>query len=308
LKIAGRQKSWQVLRQHRRFDGAESTDFLHTFVSSLLSIFHNNNRKMTIMMSVKLQLGPFATRSLRAFSSSNRVSSPQAVVELREYALFPEHASTFMKEANASSELRKKISPLRFFTQPDTGGQLHVATHAYYYAGGLSERDAVRKSMTVSNEWQAFTGTTRKYVQSQKSTLFVEAPLVREANLPGLATVLDSQPGDNSILEIRRYNLKLGYDTVPKFLELYGSGLPSKLNADGTDPTTTLVTLLCSEVGRLNEVIEVWRHGNGVAAMEQSRGAARQAKEWRSAIANIADLAIEFSATIHRPLPFSPIK
>jgi hypothetical protein len=100
----------------------------------------------------------------------------------------------------------------------------------------------------------------------------------------------------------------LGYDTVPKFLELYGSGLPSKLNADGTDPTTTLVTLLYSEVGRLNEVIEVWRHGNGVAAMEQSRVAARNATAWRSAIASIADLAIEFSATIHRPLPFSPIK
>jgi hypothetical protein len=208
----------------------------------------------------------------------------------------------------ASSELLKTIAPLRFFSEPETGGQLHVATHAYYFSGGLSERDEVRKSMAENGEWRAFTGMTRKYIQSQKSTLFVEAPLVRESNLPGLADVLDSQPGNDSILEVRRYNLKLGYDTVPKFLELYGSGLPSKLNANGTDPTTTLVTLLYSEVGRLNEVIEVWRHGNGVAAMEQSRVAARKATEWRSAIASIADLAIDFSATIHKPLPFSPIK
>ena len=114
---------------------------------------------------------------------------------------------------------------------------------------------------------------------------------------------------DDCILELRRYNLKLGYDTVPKFLELYGAGLPSKLEAPGTDPTTSLVTLLYSEVGRLNEVIEIWRHGNGVPAMEQSRAAARKAQEWRSAIASIADLAIEFRSTIHRPvLAFPPIK
>ena len=244
----------------------------------------------------------------RFFSSGSKSSASQAIVELREYFLFPEHASSFMDEASASSDLRKKMSPLRFFTQPETGGQLHVATHSYYYEGGLSQRDQVRKSMAENSEWKAFVSSTRKYVQSQKSTIFVEAPLVRELNLPGLGNILDPQPGSDSIIELRRYNLQLGYDTVPKFLKLYGAGLPSKLNAEGTDPTTTLLTLLYSEVGRLNEVIEVWRHGNGVTAMEQSRVAARQAKEWRSSIASIADLAIEFTATIHKPLPFSPIK
>ena len=122
------------------------------------------------------------------------------------------------------------------------------------------------------------------------------------------STFVAAGSDDNWILEIRRYNLKLRYDIVFKLLDLYGKGLQSKLNTKGTDPTTTLITLLYSEVGRLNEVIEVWRHGNGVAAMDKSRVAARQAKEWRTAIAKIAELAIDFSATIHKPLPFSPIK
>lgn len=58
-----------------------------------------------------------------------------------------------------------------------------------------------------------------------------------------------------SIYELRRYKLQLGYDTVPKFLELYGSGLPSKLAANA--PGTELLSLLYTEVGELNEVIEV---------------------------------------------------
>jgi hypothetical protein len=259
----------------------------------------------------------------RGFSSS-KFSPSQAVIELREYDIFPEHASTYMQLTADTSELRKSLSPsLRFFSLPETGGKLHVATHAYYYAGGLSERDETRREMAENKEWQDYIASMRFCVQAQSSTIFVEAPLVRQFGLPGLGvshtttatTTATTTPGGtqpagdkNCILEIRRYNLKLGYDTVPKFLQLYGSGLPSKLNAEGTDPTTSLVTLLYSEVGRLNEVIEIWRHGNGTAAMEQSRAAARGAQEWRSAIANIADLAIEFRSTIHKPVAFSPIQ
>ena len=114
--------------------------------------------------------------------------------------------------------------------------------------------------------------------------------------------------GDDPILEIRRYKLALGYDTVPTFMKIYEAGLPSKLEAEGTDPTTALITLLYSEVGRLNEVIEVWRHGGGTSAMETSRVAARAAGPWRDSIAQIAPLAIEFTSTIHKPTSFSPLK
>jgi len=246
---------------------------------------------------------------------------------LREDFLIPQHvplftrdvteyASALLSSQNDDDSNTTSPSPLRFMSLPSTGGRLNVATHAYYFEGGLSERESYWNDNGDGtgcdgngDKWGPFVETTtRPLVESQKSMLFVEAGLVRDAELPGL--MMAAPPHDNGgggndcILEIRRYNLKLGYDTVPKFLELYTKGLPSKLYAKGTDPTTTLVTLLYSEVGRLNEVIEVWRHGNGVAAMEQSRAAARQAYEWKIAIKEIADLAIEFSATIHKPLYF----
>lgn len=266
---------------------------------------------MTGLQTTRKYFGQLASKSLRSSScsfSATTTANSQPIVELREYRVLPQYIASFRKDAESTADLRKDLAPLRFFSQPETGGDLNVATHAYYFEGGLSERDEIRKSMEASPKWQAYTTSTRHYLHSQKSSIFAEAPLVRDMNLTGLAMAPPLEPGADTIIELRRYKLKLGYDTVPKFLELYGEGLPSKLNAEGTDPTTSLVTLLYSEVGRLNEVIEVWKHGNGVAAMEQSRVAARKAQEWRTAIASIADLAIEFSATIHRPLSFSPVR
>ena len=88
-------------------------------------------------------------------------------------------------------------------------------------------------------------------------------------------------------------------------LRYYEHGLPSKLSSD-LDPSTSLVSLLYSEVGILNEVIEIWKHGGGTEAMNKSRKASRGAKDWTEAIGNIAELAIEFSTVIHKPQSFSP--
>lgn len=184
-----------------------------------------------------------------------------------------------------------------------------MATHAYYYEGGHAERDQVHKTTASNSDWNDHLDTVAPYIQETQSNIFVEAPLVSQIDaVSGLQEVTPFGQGSDCILELRRYHLKLGYDTVPKFLEYYSAGLPSKLTAEGTDPTTSLVTLLYTEVGRLNEVIEIWRHGGGTAAMEQSRVAARSAQEWRAAIANIAGLAIQFTSTIHRPCSFSPLK
>ena len=139
-------------------------------------------------------------------------------------------------------------------------------------------------------------------LSEMRSTLFVEASeLVRQHDLVGLSGS-QSQGGDEStIYELRRYQLELGYTTVPQFLEHYNRGLGSKLSAIGTDPTTSLCTVMYNEVGPLNEVIELWRHG-GLAAMDRSRQAARTALPWRQAIGNIAKLAQKFTNTIHRPV------
>ena len=59
--------------------------------------------------------------------------------------------------------------------------------------------------------------------------------------------------------ELRTYQLQLGYPTVPSFLELYADGLRDKLSADDSG-ASTLVTLLYSDVGPLNMVVELWRH------------------------------------------------
>jgi hypothetical protein len=239
-------------------------------------------------------------------------ASPQPIIELREYALKPEHAGAYMQATAASAHLRKSMAPLRFFSLPETGGQLHMATHAYYYQGGHEERDAKRAFMAGNDDWKAYIATCRPTADTQMSNIYVEAAdIVAMDGVQGLATVptYSDSNSSNTILEIRRYQLRLGYDTVPKFLDFYQAGLPSKLNAAGTDPTTSLQTVLYTEVGQMNEVIEIWRHGDGTAAMERSRVAARGADEWRTAIAQIAkETAITFCSTIHKPTAFSPIR
>lgn len=256
-------------------------------------------------------------KTIAASISAVVTNTTRPVIEFREYDLIPEHASSYMQATADASDLRKSLVPLRFFSLPETGGQLLVATHAYYYGGGYSERDTKRAIQAKDEKWRDYLLRCRPFVHGQRSTIWTEAPFLSDmikeydnvrglANNPETTSVVNDS---NCVLEIRRYKLKLGYDTVPQFMNLYQTGLPSKLNAPGTDPSTSLVTVMYTEVGRLNEVIELWRHGNGTVGMETSRLAGRSASEWRNAIAKIADkLAIEFTSTIHKPAAFSPIR
>ncbi len=254
------------------------------------------------------------TFTLRRMSSSasSSTSTVRPIIELREYELQAGQVKNYTDITTKSADLRKELTPLRLFTMPETGGLLNVATHFYYYKGGFEERNQKRSGMGKSEDWKNYLNQARPFMNNQKSSIFVEAPLVTEIDgicglAPGFA---EEKIGDSSadcIYEIRRYQLKLGYDTVPNFLSLYKAGLPSKLSASGTDPSTALITLLYSEVGQLNEVIEIWRHGS-TNAMEKSRVASRSATEWRSSIAQIADLATVFTSSIHKPLSFSPLR
>lgn len=246
------------------------------------------------------------------------VRQPTPLVELREYDLKPDQVNTYLKHTSAKSDLRQSLTPLRLFTMPETGGSLNVATHLYYWADGFAGRNEGRASMAANADWKEYLKTAKGCMNSQQSTIFVEAPIVQSFDEvcglePGKAEealATDRQDYDyrDCVYEIRRYQLKLGYDTVPNFLKWFTVGLPSKLNAEGTDPTTSLITLLYSEVGNLNEVIEIWRHGGGTAAMERSREASRGASEWRRAIGEIAELAVKCTSTVHKPLPFSPLR
>ena len=86
--------------------------------------------------------------------------------------------------------------------------------------------------------------------------------------------------------------------------ELYTDGLRDKLSADDSG-ASTLVSLLYSDNGPLNVVIELWRHESMQRAQE-SRVASRQAEKWKSAIGEIANLSTDFRTEYMRPLPESP--
>mmetsp|Transcript_25691 Transcript_25691/g.29344 ORF Transcript_25691/g.29344 Transcript_25691/m.29344 type:complete len:302 (-) Transcript_25691:272-1177(-) len=282
-------------------------------------------------------------RIQRCFSStttetSSTIIASRPIVELREYLLFPEHVTEFAKITEERADVRKGLLPLRLFGYPETGGVLNNATHAYYYPGGMDDREKLRNIAWQNPAWLEYVNEVKHCVFQQKSTIFVEAPLVysseeaedhdnngnnSSSSILGLKNedneliLNDNSSDDNhdniddaahAIMELRRYQLVLGYDSVPKFLELYGTGIPSKLTAIGTDPKTRLLTVMYTEVGSLNEVVEIWYHGNGVNGMERSRIAARNISAWRSTIAGIANLAISFTSTIHNLTPFSPIR
>ena len=254
----------------------------------------------------------------RNLSSTN--PNLAAIVELCEDELHPSAVDKYLT-LNGENTSLIPTKFLRICTLPETGGYLNVSTQIHHYNEGFDERNEVMCARSLSHDWNRHMESTKPCIMRQKSTIFVEAPLVsRMDDIPGLAAgtvedVLRNSVGkeqeenrDDCIYEFRRYQLKLGYDTVPKFLDMYEGGLPSKLQAEGTDPTTNLITLLYSECGPLNEVIEIWRHGAGTTAMDRSRVAARKATEWRNAIANIAGLAETFTSTIHRPTDYSPLR
>lgn len=248
-------------------------------------------------------------------SSTSHAQKSSPIVELREYQLHPSQTSKFTQHTIQSAPLRK-ILPLAFFGLPETGSiPLNTAVHLYHYPGGHTERQSKRSELAKMDEWKQYLGEVKACMMQQSSTIYQEASIVHDFE-KGLQCWVDndtlSASKSKSIVELRKYQLKLGYDTVPKFLRLYSKALPSKLNADGTHPTTELVTLLFSDVGSLNTVIEVWKHGGadscGLQAMEKSRQASRTAKDWRNGIAQIAELAVTFDTTILKPNDFSPLR
>ena len=251
-----------------------------------------------------------------AAMSTSSASNP--IVELRQYQLHPSATASYTKNTIQSSDLRKNL-PLAFFGFPETGSiPLNTAVHFYHYPQGTRQRKDERAALAKKDEWKQYLGGVKECMMQQKSEIFIEAGLVKDfEQVKGLEYWVENDASKNisgggSIVELRKYQLKLGYDTVPNFLKLYSQALPSKLNAVGTHPTTELVTILVSDVGSLNTVYEVWKHGGGsscgMEAMEQSRQASRGAKEWRTGIADIAKLATSFDTSILKPAQFSPLQ
>mmetsp|Transcript_6645 Transcript_6645/g.14498 ORF Transcript_6645/g.14498 Transcript_6645/m.14498 type:complete len:237 (+) Transcript_6645:126-836(+) len=229
------------------------------------------------------------------------------LVELRRTRLHASRVADFLK---MHGSLPKPIQPSLVGVSQAGGLSLNTALRLWAYPGGLRQRDELAQMDFEEHfgsrdvEWSVYNGIAQCTVDDV-STIYAEATKVLQDNgIEGVSAALGEEgvASSDAIYELRNYQLVLGYDTVPKFLELYGNGLPSKLAAEGTDPSTSLVTLLYSEIGPLNNVVELWRHGGGSQAMERSRVAARGANQWRSAIANVAKLAQSFDTSIIRPM------
>jgi hypothetical protein len=205
---------------------------------------------------------------------------------------------------------------LKFFGFPETGAiPLNTAVHLYRYESH-ADRLQLRGELAKKQEWQQYLTNVKECMREQRSEIFVEAPLVEQFDqVSGLSflqdnSITDSNNSTKSIIEFRKYQLKLGYETVPHFLQLYSNALPSKLET--VHPTTSLVSLLVSDVTSLNTVIEIWKHGDericGMSVMEDSRVRSRDAKEWRKGIGEIARLSVGFEASVLRPTVFSPLR
>ena len=258
-----------------------------------------------------------AARSSFSSLASWSTRPPAPIVELRKYQLHPASTATYTKNTIQSSNLRKTL-PLAFFGFPETGSMpLNTAVHLYHYPEGTRQRLDERAALAKKDDWKQYLGRVKECMMQQNSEIFVEAGLVHDfEEVTGLEYWVTNDQSTTSygesIIELRKYQLMLGYDTVPNFLKLYTQSIPSKLNAVGTHATTQLVTILVSDVGSLNTVLEVWKHGGdsfcGIEAMEQSRQASRGAKEWRTGIAEIAKLATSFETSILKPAPFSPLQ
>jgi hypothetical protein len=227
------------------------------------------------------------------------------MIELREYKVKVDRLGEYMKETIAAGELRKALVPLKLFALPDTGGLLNAPSHFYCYKDNV-ERDQMRKKMAQNEEWIAYLNKVKPCMHEQKSTLYFEADLDKSM-MTSLSTDALARPdGTDPIYEYRRYQLGLGYGTVPKFLEIYKHGLQSKLQ--NIHSSTELVSLMYSDVGQINEVIEIWRHGDGFEAMNDSRIMARGAAQWTEAVQALVPLAATFTNSISKPASFSPFR
>lgn len=110
------------------------------------------------------------------------------------------------------------------------------------------------------------------------------------------------KPTKPATYEWRSYQLKPGHTKVPELITSFSKGLPEKIQADpgGGVP----VAFLFTDVGRLNNVVEVWRYPSNQACIK-AREAAREVKVWRQALLEVGPNVEYFDSSFLRPVSFS---
>jgi len=226
------------------------------------------------------------------------------LLEWRTYHLHPEGQTAYMAQSAEYAGLRRKVFPnWRGFWSCDVGGALNAVHHVYHWES-VSQRSEHRARAAENADWAAYVSAGKQYLRTQEATLFRSTSAVLDAAKAASLEEFSPEPADAAVYELRTYRLKLGYDTVPKFLEAFAQGVPHKIAAD---TVSELAFFGFVDVGRLNKVIELWRYPSAEASM-RAREASRGVQQWRDTIAAVTPLVQDFHSEILLPAAFSPVR
>lgn len=264
------------------------------------------------------------TRRVTRRLLSSASTSKRGFFELRSDQVLPGGLGRYLDEVQRTAPAHARPGFLGMW-KTEIGDSVHTVHHLYHWSS-YTERDMARATASddpIFSEHQLVSHTEclanmtlpppslRDLLSDSRSVIMNEAHgCLDAAGLPGALAYKPpaAAKGDNcpslAAYEMRTYQLQLGYSTVPKFLSLYSDGLQDKLAADDSG-MSELCTLLYSDCGSLNVVIEIWRHASLDGSMA-SRQASRKASKWRSAVDQIAGLALRFETVMLRPVPSSP--
>lgn len=236
------------------------------------------------------------------------------IVEIRTYEAIPEKLKEYIYECQAIASVRHKYlaEMWKLYLLAETGyGSLADLIHIYHYKGGLEERQDKRKQMSSDLDWIQFLESSRPLLKQQRSEIFIPAKIeLPDYNIPCLTMDNDNKycnsTTSEAVYEIRHYQLKPGYDSVPKLIEIFQRGLPDKLK-HCDEKTGQLMLLAHSDVGILNQFIEIWRYPNAAASITH-RESSRKALKWREAINEAAKITVTFQNRLMLPSRCSPLK
>lgn len=234
----------------------------------------------------------------------------QGFLELREYTLQPKHFADFINISTERSDLRQRLLPFLGMFTCDLGGTLNRVVHLYHY-NDFDERDSTRRAAAQDPQWKQYVHDSRNFVAHQESSVYLPAvPVLHAAHARPIHSVLQSSSSPRPPLwpppmyELRTYQLSPGYGSVPKLIQAFQKGIPHKIAAD---KSSELIYFGYTDVGILNNVIELWRYPSAAGCM-QARQSARKVAEWKEAIGAITPGVQTFRSSFLHPLPFSRLQ
>ena len=238
-------------------------------------------------------------------SSASQQALTDGFLEVREYDIDPGSFGRFTSLVEETADLRRRVLPVVGLFKPDIGGVLNSFTHMYHYKN-LEERDMIRAKALKTPAWsEEYLPVAKGMMLGQRNALYSAARSIMDAaGSRPVSDILGQNAGAGvMIIEIRRYQLHPGYDTVPTILSSFEKGIPEKM---AVSPDTELIFFGFTDIGMLNNVIEVWRYPSAAACMA-SRQEARKVQAWRDTIHAVTQKVQHFTSTFMYSMKGSPV-